>query len=38
VTGWLKEQAGKQLDVQSQAALAVSVDTVVHAVRTYFGF
>ena len=38
VTGWLKDQTVKQLDVQSQAALAVSIDTVVHAVRTYFNF
>ena len=38
VTGWLKEQAGKQLDVQGQAAIAFSVDAVTHALRAYFGF
>jgi hypothetical protein len=38
VTGWLKEQAGKQLDVQGQAAIALSVDAVTHALRAYFGF
>lgn len=38
VTGWLKEQAGKQLDVQGQAAISFSIDAVTHALRAYFGF
>jgi hypothetical protein len=38
VTGWLKEQAGKQLDVQGQAAVSFSVDALTHALRAYFGF
>lgn len=38
VTSWLKDQAGKQLDVQSQAAIAFSVDAVTQALRAYFGF
>lgn len=38
VTDWLTAQVGKQLDVQSQAAIAFSVDAVMQALRTYFGF
>lgn len=38
VTGWLTAQVGKQLDVQSQTAIAFSVDAVMQALRTYFGF